>query len=194
MHSNGAVVVATDVARRYGEGDTAVDALRGVSLDDNGGQLTTVMGPSGAGKSTALRIIAGLRRPDPGRITVNGMTWFDSDRGIDLPPERRACGLMFQEYALFPHRDVTGNVEFGLRMARVPRVERARRVDEVLALEYRRLFFDCALEQIVVELGHVVQSCLTARLRRAEPMMYKCKQKRDLGLACSRNVRRVHDL
>ncbi len=64
--TNGAVVVAQDVARRYGEGDTAVDALRGVSLDVSRGQLTTVMGPSGSGKSTLMHILAGLDRPTGG--------------------------------------------------------------------------------------------------------------------------------
>src|SRR6185312_13835425 len=69
---NGAVVVASEVARRYGEGDTAVDALRGVSLEVNQGQLTTVMGPSGSGKSTLMHILAGLDRPTGGSVEIGG--------------------------------------------------------------------------------------------------------------------------
>ena len=72
MEGNGAVVVAQDVARRYGEGDTAVDALRGVSLDVSRGQLTTVMGPSGSGKSTLMHILAGLDRPTGGSVEIGG--------------------------------------------------------------------------------------------------------------------------
>ena len=66
--TNGAVVVAKDVARRYGEGDTAVDALRGVSLDIARGQLTAIMGPSGSGKSTLMHILAGLDQPTAGSV------------------------------------------------------------------------------------------------------------------------------
>ncbi|MDP9228024.1 MAG: ABC transporter ATP-binding protein [Actinomycetota bacterium] len=73
-----------------------------------------IVGPSGAGKSTVLRIVAGLRRPDPGRVAVGGVAWLDSERSIDLPPEERACGFMFQEYALFPHLSAWRNVAFGI--------------------------------------------------------------------------------
>ncbi|MFL5980461.1 MAG: ATP-binding cassette domain-containing protein, partial [Gaiellaceae bacterium] len=68
------VVSARDVTRRYGEGDTAVDALRGVSLDVHRGQLTAVMGPSGSGKSTLMHILAGLDRPTSGTISIAGTT------------------------------------------------------------------------------------------------------------------------
>jgi molybdate transport system ATP-binding protein len=73
-----------------------------------------IVGPSGAGKSTVLRIVAGLRHADPGRVSVGGVTWLDSDRSVDLPPEERACGFMFQEYALFPHLSAWRNVAFGI--------------------------------------------------------------------------------
>ena len=70
-----------------------------------------VIGPSGAGKSTLLRLIAGLDEPSPGRIECDGELWFGDGR--DLPPERRRCGFVFQDYALFPHLDVRANVAFG---------------------------------------------------------------------------------
>ena len=68
----GAVVVADDVSRRYGEGDTAVDALKSVSLEVGQGKLTAVMGPSGSGKSTLLHVLAGLDRPTEGQINIGG--------------------------------------------------------------------------------------------------------------------------
>src|SRR5439155_1673233 len=76
-------------------------------------------GPSGAGKTTLLRAIAGLLRPDRGRVEAGGAVWLDTSRGVDLPPERRSVGLVFQDYALFPHLTVEQNVAFGGRH-RVP--------------------------------------------------------------------------
>jgi ABC-type sulfate/molybdate transport systems ATPase subunit len=82
-----------------------------LSLEIAGGPLALV-GPSGAGKTTLLHAIAGLVQPSRGRITC-GETWFDSTAGIDLPPEERSVGLVFQDYALFPHLTVEENVRFG---------------------------------------------------------------------------------
>jgi ABC-type sulfate/molybdate transport systems ATPase subunit len=87
-----------------------------------GRETIALVGPSGAGKTTVLRAVAGLRRPDRGRIACDGETWFDADAGVDLPPEARSVGLVFQEYALFPHMTVRANVEFG----------GARRADDLL--------------------------------------------------------------
>jgi molybdate transport system ATP-binding protein len=78
-----------------------------------GAQTFALVGPSGAGKTTVLRAIAGLRRPDRGRIALGEWAWFDAAAKVDLPPERRSVGLVFQEYALFPHMTVRGNVAFG---------------------------------------------------------------------------------
>ena len=72
-----------------------------------------LVGPSGAGKTTVLRAVAGLRTPDSGRIALGERAWFDSQAGVDLPPEARSVGLVFQEYALFPHMTVRANVAFG---------------------------------------------------------------------------------
>jgi molybdate transport system ATP-binding protein len=71
-----------------------------------------LVGPSGAGKTSVLRAIAGLLRPASGRVALNGETWLDTERGIEVPPERRRVGLVFQEYALFPHLSVRGNIAF----------------------------------------------------------------------------------
>ncbi len=100
-------------------------ALRAFRLSvalELGRETLALVGPSGAGKSSVLRAIAGLLRPDRGRVAVGAKTWLDTSAGVDLPPERRAVGLVFQEYALFPHLDVRGNVAFGGR----------DRVDELL--------------------------------------------------------------
>ena len=84
----------------------------GLALDI-GRETVALVGPSGAGKSTVLRAIAGLMRPGRGRIELDGEVLFDAEAGIDLPPEQRRVGLVFQEYALFPHMTVAQNVEYG---------------------------------------------------------------------------------
>jgi ABC-type sulfate/molybdate transport systems ATPase subunit len=78
-----------------------------------GRETVALAGPSGAGKTTALRAIAGLVAPDAGRVALDGVAWFDAARGIDLAPERRGVGFVFQDYALFPHLTVAQNVAFG---------------------------------------------------------------------------------
>jgi len=103
-------------------------ALDGVSLEVADGEVVTVLGPSGAGKSTLLRVVAGLARPDRGRILLDG------EDLAPVPPHRRGIGLVFQDHALFPHRDVAGNVAFGLRMRGDSREQIERRVGELLAL------------------------------------------------------------
>jgi molybdate transport system ATP-binding protein len=85
----------------------------GVGLSVAGGETVALAGPSGSGKTTVLRAIAGLLRPDDGRVALDGRPWFDAAGGVDLPPERRAVGFVFQDYALFPHLTVERNVAFG---------------------------------------------------------------------------------
>jgi molybdate transport system ATP-binding protein len=95
--------------------DLAV-ALRAFRLElalSAGRETVALVGPSGAGKTTVLRAIAGLLRPDEGRIAHDGEAWLDTAAGIDLPPQRRSVGLVFQDYALFPHMTVRENVAFG---------------------------------------------------------------------------------
>ena len=101
------------------------------------GQTTVLLGESGAGKSTVLRILAGLLKPQRGRIALNDMVYFDSEQAIDVPPQERPFGYVFQDYALFPHLTVFENVAFGLQAQRFPRSLVRRRVGE--ALEQVRL-------------------------------------------------------
>ena len=105
-----------------------IAALSGASLDVDTGETVALLGPSGCGKTTLLRAIAGLQRLDRGRVLL------DDKELTTTPPHRRGIGLMFQEHALFPHRDVAGNVGFGLRLAGASKQEAGWRVAELLEL------------------------------------------------------------
>ena len=112
------------VSKRYGE----VQALRPLTLDVAPGELLALLGPSGCGKTTTLRIIAGFEMPETGSVLIGG-------RDVtDLPPNRRALGMVFQSYSLFPHMSVGENVAFGLKMRGVSSVDRAGRVRRMLDL------------------------------------------------------------
>jgi molybdate transport system ATP-binding protein len=112
-------MASLDIALSHGLRDLRLELTLGV-----GAETVALVGPSGAGKSSVLRAVAGLLRPDRGRIAVDGDVWLDTAAGADLPPERRSVGFVFQEYALFPHLSVRANVAFGARRAEV--------VDDVL--------------------------------------------------------------
>jgi len=112
------------LVKRYG---TTV-ALDGISLGIRPGEFFTLLGPSGCGKTTSLRSVAGFVAPDAGDVLLEGA------RVNDVPPHRRRVGMVFQHYALFPHRTVTQNVAFGLRMQRTEKTAIARRVTDALAL------------------------------------------------------------
>jgi molybdate transport system ATP-binding protein len=94
-------------------------------------RVTVLFGPSGCGKTTVLRCLAGLERPQSGEIRFGEERWFDAASGQSLPPQQRGIGFVFQDYALFPHLDVAGNVGFGL--GRLPAGERRARVAAMLA-------------------------------------------------------------
>jgi putative ABC transport system ATP-binding protein len=112
--ANGAVVTATDVTRRFGEGGTAVDALRGVSLDVARGRLTAVMGPSGSGKSTLMHILAGLDRPTSGEVSIEG-TEITRLGDTDLTKLRREhIGFVFQFFNLLPMLSAEENITLPL--------------------------------------------------------------------------------
>jgi putative spermidine/putrescine transport system ATP-binding protein len=105
-----------------------LNALRGFDLDMQGGEFISLLGPSGCGKTTALNCIAGLLTPDGGDIQLDG------ESIVGTPSERRRFGMVFQNYALFPHLTVGKNVAFGLEMQRVPKSQIRQRVDDILAL------------------------------------------------------------
>lgn len=99
-----------DISRR-------LDDARIAARFEAGEGITALFGPSGAGKTSILNMVAGLMRPDTGRIAVNGVVLFDSVLGIDLPPEQRRLGYVFQDGRLFPHRRVRGNLLYGYHLA-----------------------------------------------------------------------------
>jgi putative spermidine/putrescine transport system ATP-binding protein len=112
------------VTKRFGE----ITALDEISLLVRRGELMTLLGPSGCGTTTLLSLVAGFLTPDRGEIAIDGR------RVTDLPTHRREIGIMFQNYALFPHMSVAANVGYGLKMRRTPKPEIARRVADALAL------------------------------------------------------------
>jgi putative ABC transport system ATP-binding protein len=111
------VVAAHDVARRYGEGESAVDALRGVSLEVPKGQLTAVMGPSGSGKSTLMHILAGLDKPTAGRVEIDGSDITGMDDGDLTLLRRRHIGFIFQFFNLLPMLTAEENLTLPLSIA-----------------------------------------------------------------------------
>jgi putative spermidine/putrescine transport system ATP-binding protein len=113
-----------EVTKRFGE----VTALDGVSLAVRPGEFMTLLGPSGCGKTTLLNLAAGFLSPDSGEILIAG------ERMNDVPTYKREIGMMFQNYALFPHMSVAANVAYGLKVRHIPKNERDRRVEEALSL------------------------------------------------------------
>jgi putative ABC transport system ATP-binding protein len=116
-HSNGTVVEARDLTRRYGEGETAVDALRGVSLDVTAGQLVAVMGPSGSGKSTLMHILAGLDLPTAGTVSIAGTEITNLVDAKLTRLRRKHIGFVFQFFNLLPMLSAEENVVLPLSIA-----------------------------------------------------------------------------
>ena len=114
----------SDISKSFGP----ARALDGASLEVGRGEIVALCGPTGCGKTTALRVLAGFERPDSGRVEIDSRLVADGN-GAWVSPDRRRVGMVFQDYALFPHLDVAANVGFG-----VPRGERAQRVRETLEL------------------------------------------------------------
>jgi putative ABC transport system ATP-binding protein len=112
-----AVVSGTEIVRRYGEGDTAVDALRGVSVDITMGRLTAVMGPSGSGKSTLMHILAGLDKPTSGKVAVAGVDITDMDDAALTRLRRDHIGFIFQFFNLLPMLTAGENIVLPLKLA-----------------------------------------------------------------------------
>src|SRR6202790_5784365 len=106
-------------------GNAEVRAVDGINRSVEPGRLLTLLGPSGCGKTTTLRCLAGLERPDSGRIVIGESTVFDSAKGIFVPASDRGIGMVFQSYAIWPHMSVFENVAFPLRVSRARKYDAA---------------------------------------------------------------------
>jgi putative ABC transport system ATP-binding protein len=135
----GAVVAAREITRRYGEGDTAVDALRGVSLEVQQGKLTAVMGPSGSGKSTLMHILAALDRPTSGDVWISGTKLGELGDGEITKLRRAHIGFVFQFFNLLPMLTAEENVVLPLTIAGTkPEREWRERLLKTVGLDERR--------------------------------------------------------
>jgi iron(III) transport system ATP-binding protein len=116
----------------YGTGASSNAILKGVSMELQRGEVVALLGPSGSGKTTLLRTVAGLESPKSGVITIGERTVFHGEKGLETPAEERNLGLVFQSYALWPHKTVFDNVAYGLKLRRMSGSETADRVKKVL--------------------------------------------------------------
>jgi iron(III) transport system ATP-binding protein len=124
-----AELVVRDLRLRLGDNEI----LKGVSLVVPRGEVVALLGPSGSGKTTLLRAVAGLEQPYAGSVAIGDTVFFDAARKIDVPAEKRGLGLVFQSYALWPHRSVFDNVAYGLKLRKVASAEIRQRVEKALA-------------------------------------------------------------
>src|SRR5690625_286687 len=123
MDHESSLISLQNISKTFGD----VKAVQNISINVQEGELITFIGPSGCGKTTLLRTIAGFYKPTSGEI------YLDGERITDLPPEKRATGMVFQNYALFPHMTVFDNVAYGLHLRKVTKEETKKRVNEALA-------------------------------------------------------------
>src|SRR5512136_2731551 len=124
-----ATIVIKNLTKRFGN----VAAVNDVSLTIEPGAFLTLLGPSGCGKTTLLRCVAGLEDPDGGEIYIGDKLVFSHRQGISLPAGKRDLGLVFQNYALWPHMKVNKNITFALEIQKLPKEEMEKRVKEALA-------------------------------------------------------------
>jgi iron(III) transport system ATP-binding protein len=138
-------LIAKDIQKQLG----TAQVLCGVSFELQPGEVLALLGPSGSGKTTLLRSVAGLERPDKGKIEIRGKVVFDAATGFEVPAEQRGLGLVFQSYAIWPHRSVFENVAYGLRLRRVANAEVHQKVGDVL----KRLGLDHLAERYAHQLS-----------------------------------------
>jgi len=122
-------IIIKNLTKKFGD----VVAVNHVSLTIDPGAFLTLLGPSGCGKTTLLRCIAGLEEPDGGEIFIGDKLVYSYDKGISLPPGQRQLGLVFQNYALWPHMKVDKNITFALEIQKMPKDKMQERVKQVLA-------------------------------------------------------------
>ncbi len=126
------MVQIESLEKYFGEDRERVHVLKGISLDIPEGSLYTFLGPSGCGKTTTLRCVAGLERPERGKISIDGKTVFASGERVYIPTNKRPIGMVFQSYAIWPHMTVFENVAYPLTIHRRPKSEVKQKVEGVL--------------------------------------------------------------
>ena len=127
------VLTVNDLHLDYGSGATANPILKGVSMHLQRGEVVALLGPSGSGKTTLLRAVAGLESPKAGTIDIGERRVFDGSQKMELPAEARNLGLVFQSYALWPHKTVFDNVAYGLKLRKMAARDIEGKVNEVLS-------------------------------------------------------------
>ena len=125
-------IILRDISKTYGSRESDMAAVSSMNLDIHDNQFITLLGPSGCGKTTTLRLIAGYLTPDTGLIEVDGRIL--SSPGHLVSPEDRGMGMVFQNYAVWPHKTVYENIAFGLKLRKVPAEEMKKRIEEAVAL------------------------------------------------------------
>jgi multiple sugar transport system ATP-binding protein len=158
-------IVLEHISKSYG----GVTAVRNLSLRIAEGEFVTLLGPSGCGKTTTLRIIAGLEEPDTGEVRIGDRLLFSRSQGVFVPPEKRALGLIFQSYALWPHMTVRRNISLGLEQQRLPKKTVEQRVQSSL----EKVHLTGYEERYPSELsGGQQQRVAVARMVAAEPEIF----------------------
>src|SRR6266545_6660779 len=156
-----AELVVRDLRLRLGDNEI----LKGVSLTVPRGQVVALLGPSGSGKTTLLRAVAGLEQPHAGSLAIGDTVFFDAARKIDVPAEKRGLGLVFQSYALWPHRTVFDNVAYGLKLRGVAGGDIRQRVDKALA--------QIGLEHLAARYPHQLSGGQQQRVALARALVYE---------------------
>ncbi len=126
-------LTVNDLHLDYGTGSSANPILKGVSMHLQRGEVVALLGPSGSGKTTLLRAVAGLESPKSGTIDIGERRVFDGAHGFEMPAEHRSLGLVFQSYALWPHKTVFDNVAYGLKLRKMGKADIEAKVAEVLS-------------------------------------------------------------
>jgi len=153
-------LIAEKIEKKLG----TAQILRGVSFQLQEREILALLGASGSGKTTLLRSVAGLEQPDAGKIEIRGKLVFDAASGFEVPAEQRGLGLVFQSYAIWPHRSVFENVAYGLRVRRAPEAETRQKVGAVL----ERL----GLGQLADRYAHQLSGGQQQRVALARAMVY----------------------
>ncbi len=122
------------LSKSFGANGQGIAAVAGIGFAIKPGEMATLLGPSGCGKTTTLRCLAGLERPDSGRIVIGERTMVDVKAGVFVPPQRRNLGMVFQSYAIWPHMTVLENVAYALEGRGIGKAERRRLAMEALAM------------------------------------------------------------